>query len=74
LITYAFWLFDHTKQNYTPPKMPSSIWSCQVTSKTTKGEEKENEVAIHLKKFPPNAIVDYKRWKVSFLKGMYDAK
>jgi hypothetical protein len=54
--------------------MPSSIWSCQVTSKTTKGEEKENEVAIHLEIVPPNAIVDYKGWKVSFFKGMYDTK
>lgn len=72
LITYAFRLFDHTKKNYTPPKMPSSIWFCQVTSKTTKGEEKEN--TIHLEIVPPNTIMDNKGWKVSFLKGIYDAK
>jgi len=56
--------------------MPSSIWSCQVTSKTTKGKGKGKgkEATIHLKIIPPNAIVNYEGWKVSFLKGMYNAK
>ncbi len=43
-------------------------------TKPQKEKEKEKEVATHLKIVPPNAIVDYEGGKVSFLKGMYDAK
>jgi hypothetical protein len=43
-------------------------------AKPQKEKEKEKEVAIHLKIVQPNAIVDCEGWKVSFLKGMYDAK
>jgi hypothetical protein len=42
--------------------------------KRRRKRKKENEVAIHLKIVPPNAIVDYEGWNFFFPKGMYDAK
>lgn len=43
-------------------------------AKPQKEKEKENEVAIHLKIVPPNAIMDYEGWNFIFPKGMCDAK
>ncbi len=56
------------------PKLGITKLVAKLTKGKDKERKKEREVAIYRKIASPEALADWERWKVSFLKGRYAIK